>query len=173
MRTSHLHTFAAAGAIRTTLVVIGCGTSTLLLAPFFYLLPVHLAAFAVAITGVIIADTHALWWVRGLLPTLPAARIYALHDVVAGALTVAVVSGVTMFWPLRTILLSDIAFLFKLFFVITLILNSVVIHRHLYLACTTPFAHLPRPTRVRLLVSGAVSTAGWIGTFITAQLLAV
>ena len=136
-----------------------------------YVLPIHLAAFVVAITAVIISDLHAGWWLLKRTVRLPRWRLQWLHHLISIVLTASVMSGVLMAWPVREFLLTELSFQIKLGFVGALIMNLVFIGRHVAVASTHTFGELGRSERIPLIVSGVVSTIAWIGTFTAAQFL--
>lgn len=138
---------------------------------FMYVLPLHLVAFFVAITGVVLSDLHAGWWlVKGTM-RLPRRRLEWLHHIVGVSLAAAVVSGALMAWPVWQFLITDLSFQIKLGLVGALILNSVFIGRHVALASEYTWCELRWSERIPLLVSGSVSTIAWVGTFTAAQFL--
>lgn len=136
-----------------------------------YPLPVHLGAFFTGITGVVISDLHAAWWVVKRSVHLPYRRMVRLHHWVGLAVTASVVSGAIMAWPVRDYLLGEPSFQVKLLFVFALIVNAVFIGRHTQIASTRTFGELTSRERLPLFISGAVSSLAWIGTVIAALLL--
>ena len=141
-----------------------------LLNQFMYLLPLHIGAFIVTITAVIIADLQALLWARGRLPTLKPQRLKVLHNVVSIGLLVSITSGFLMFLPLREYLVTVEAFWVKLAFVGVLIINSFVIARHMHIPTTRTFLSLTKAERRPLFLSGAASAVSWIVVFVSALL---
>lgn len=142
-----------------------------LVSQYMYVLPIHIAAFFVSIIGVVVADAHAFLWVLGKLPTLPQRRLERLHHLVSAGLLTAVTTGFLMFWPVRDYLLYETSFQIKVTFVAALIINSFVIARHMDVAFARSYRELSWAARWPLLLSGAVSTVSWAGTFIAAQFL--
>lgn len=138
---------------------------------YMYVLPIHIAAFVVAITGVVISDLHAGWWLLKGTVRLPQRRLEWLHHLVGGALAVAVVSGALMAWPVWEYLITELSFQIKLGLVAALMINSVFIGRHVAVASRHTWRELVWSARMSLLVSGGVSTIAWIGTFSAAQFL--
>ena len=138
-----------------------------------YLLPLHIGAFIVTITAVIIADLQAILWAMGKLPTLKPQRLKVLHNVVSTGLLVSITSGFIMFLPLREYLVTVEAFWVKLAFVGVLIINSFVIARHMHIPTTRTFSSLSKKARRPLFLSGAASGVSWIVVFASALLLNV
>jgi len=145
----------------------------LFLNQFMYLLPIHIGAFIVTITAVIIADLHAALWVLGKIPMVQRKRLTVLHDVVSVGLVISITSGFILFLPLREYLVTVEAFWVKLAFVLVLIINSFVIARHMHIPTSRTFGSLTRRERRPLLISGAVSAVSWVTVFACALLLNV
>jgi hypothetical protein len=93
------------------------------------------------------------------------------HQIVSLGLLIIIVSGALMFWPVRDFLLYESAFQIKALFVLALIINSLVIARHMGVASAREFSQLSMRERWPLLFSGAVSTLSWVGAFVAAQFL--
>lgn len=141
------------------------------LIPYNLVLLVHITAFFVNISAVIIADVHAAGWVLGKLSTLPTRRMCFLHRFVQVGLVVSIASGFYMFYPLRDYLLTVPAFYVKIAFVLALLINAGVIGKHLHIATSRTFAEVTGKERRLLIISGAVSTISWVGVFTAAQFL--
>ena len=159
--------FSSLGII-TGIVVVAV---VVLVNQFMYLLPIHIGAFVITITAVIIADLHALLWVLGKLPTLQKSRIAAMHYIVSTGLMVSVTSGFLLFLPLSKYLVTVEAFWVKMAFVAVLIINSFVIARHMNTPATRTFLSLTKQERLPLVISGAASAISWIMVFASALLL--
>lgn len=141
---------------------------------FIYALPllqIHVTAVFLTLGVVITADSHGLLWMLGKLQTLPRKRMEALHVLAWIGLITIMLAGATMFSTYSEYLLTLPAFQLKMLFVVFLVLNAVVIGKHLKIATVRSFASLPRKERIVLLLSGAVSTTGWVGAYICAQFI--
>jgi hypothetical protein len=141
---------------------------------FLYSLPllqIHLTAVFATLSLVVVADTHGLLWVLGKMSILPKRRMELLHRAIWIGLFCIVGAGVTMFSSYPEYLLTLPAFQLKMFFVAGLLLNAIFIGKHLNSAATRTFASLTGKERLILLLSGAVSTLGWIGAYTCAQFL--
>mgnify|MGYP001582748426 CR=1 FL=1 len=79
-----------------------------------------------------------------------------------------VATGISMAIPLAEYLLMTPAFYFKMFFVLALIVNAVVVGFLLNIATERSFASLSRRERIPLFISGGVSTISWIGAVLSA-----
>jgi hypothetical protein len=157
-------------SITTSIIIVSV---VILLNQFMYLLPLHIGAFIVTITAVIIADLQAILWAMGKLPALKPQRLKVLHNVVSTGLLVSITSGFIMFLPLREYLVTVEAFWVKLAFVGVLIINSFVIARHMHIPTTRTFSSLSKKARRPLFLSGAASGVSWIVVFASALLLNV
>ena len=141
---------------------------------FIYTLPllqIHLTAIFFTLAVVVTADGHGLLWILGLLKSLPHKRMEILHILAWIGLVTIMLAGATMFSTYSEYLLTLPAFQLKMLFVAFLVLNAFFIGKHLKIATVRPFAELSFQERLPLLISGAVSTTGWIGAYICAQFI--
>lgn len=74
-----------------------------------------------------------------------------------------ITTGLIMFWPMHTFLLTEGVFQLKMMFVAILIINSFAIGKLIRVATTRPFATLSTREKIPLFVSGGLSTIAWIG----------
>ncbi len=135
------------------------------------LLQINLTAIFITLAVVVTADTHGLLWILGKMRVLPQTRMEVLHRLAWGGLIVIVLAGATMFSTYSEYLLTLPAFQLKMLFVLFLFLNAIFIGKHLQVATVRSFAELSPKERLPLLISGAVSTTGWIGAYICAQFI--
>jgi hypothetical protein len=135
------------------------------------LLQIHLTAVFTTLALVIISDLHGLLWVLGKMETLPKKRMELFHRAVWVGLITVMTAGFSMFIFSPEYLLSLPAFQFKVIFILMLIINAFFIGKHLQVAHDRAFASLTSKEKATLLVSGAVSTLGWIGAYTCAQFL--
>ena len=129
----------------------------------YILLSLHLTSLAFVIYNVILADHLGFTWIRGKSQTLPEDKIKKYHKRVWIGLILMIVTGFTMFWPMREFLLSRPQFYVKMLFVAGLLINSFAIGKLSLLPITRTFASLSTKEKVPLLISGAVSTLCWLG----------
>lgn len=134
-------------------------------------LQIHVTAVFITLAVVIAADVHGLLWILGKKQTLPLKRMEFFHRAAWLGLIVIITAGFLMFISYSEYLLSLPAFKFKMLFVAMLLVNAFVIGKHLMIATKEPFASLSSKEKMTLIISGAVSTCGWIGAFVCAQLL--
>ena len=139
--------------------------------PYNWILAIHIGSFIVTIVTVVIADLHALVWWRGWFAVLDKRRLQWFHRIVSIGLGVSILSGIFLFWPAREYLLTRPSFYTKILFVAVLCVNAIYIHQHLLVACRQRFSELTKAQQRPLLVSGMVSTVGWITVFIMARQL--
>ncbi len=135
------------------------------------LLQIHITAVFTTLTLVVAADSHGLLWILGKMQTLPEKRMRFFHYATWIGLVVIISAGASMFITYPEYLLSLTAFKFKMLFVAFLLVNAFFIGKHLHIATSQPFASLPFKEKRILLISGLVSTAGWIGAYTCAQFL--
>lgn len=141
---------------------------------FIYTLPllqIHITAVFATFALVILSDTHGLLWILGKLKTLPKKRMEFFHIAVWFGLVTIVTAGFLMFISYPGYLLSLPAFRLKMLFVFFLLVNAFVIGKHLHTATSTAFKDVPKKEQLFLLISGAISTIGWIGAYTCAQFL--
>jgi len=134
-------------------------------------LPVHIGAVFTTLAIVLSSDIYGVLWIFGKKETLQRVVIHRLHTVVWIGLFLIIGSGLLLFLPYQEYLLSDFAFRLKMLFVAFLFINAFVINTHMNIASTRSFNSLSVRERGTLLVSGSVSAAGWIGSFIAAQFI--
>jgi hypothetical protein len=130
--------------------------------PYQIVLTMHIGAFAWSVVGIIAADSQGLRWLLGWRERIAVSYVHFWHRWVWVGISVSMVSGFYMFWPVREYLLTQPTFLLKVALVLMLFLNALFIGKHMLLATTQPFAALAPQQRRTLLVSGAVSTLGWV-----------
>lgn len=133
-----------------------------------FLIHIHLATLAFLACLVVFADHEAFSWVRGKKATLNARTMTRVHLATWAGLLLMVATGISMALPLKDFLLTNAAFFFKMFFVLALLMNAVVIGFLMKTATEKTFASLSWREQLPLLVSGGVSTVGWLGAVISA-----
>jgi uncharacterized membrane protein len=132
---------------------------------------IHVAALLVTLYFIFRADTLAFSWMRGERQTLDLKDVRKLHWIVSIGLAVLIVTGGLMFLGRSTRLLNNPAFIAKMVFVVFLVINSVVIHFLMNIAETRTYKSLSNKEKYPLLISGAVSTIGWLGAIVSAAFL--
>jgi hypothetical protein len=132
---------------------------------------IHVFAVLFSLVVVFIADKGALAWMRGKQQLMSARRVRVLHALTWGALTVLVISGAIIAFPMLNYLLTQPLFIMKMLFVAVLLVNAVLIGKLSEYAVREPFAQLTHHDRMRLITSGTVSSFSWIATIILALLV--
>ncbi|MDA8596835.1 hypothetical protein N9L26_00680 [Candidatus Pacebacteria bacterium] len=135
------------------------------------ILSLHIAAVVITLATVVIADSYGLLWLSGKKDTLDERRLALFHRLVWVGLGITAVAGALMFVQYPGYLLSSAGFQVKLFFILALSINALLIGKHLKLATEQPFATLPTREKVTLILSGLVSTTAWVGALIAAQFI--
>ncbi|MBX4215714.1 hypothetical protein KW797_02105 [Candidatus Parcubacteria bacterium] len=124
---------------------------------------IHLSILAVTALAIVYADHLGWQYFRGRKPLLDARTMRRVHFIVIAGLIGMITTGFIMFWPDRAAYLSYWPFLIKMGFVLILVVNALFIHRLMGVASERPYASLTKGERRKLLVSGALSSIGWIG----------
>ena len=135
------------------------------------IVPVHVTALIFSVVGIFLADHQAFNWVLGKTPILDKKILLKYHHWVLLGLSLMIVTGATLFWPIREYLLHNFAFGIKMFFVAILVVNSFFIGKLMNVASEKPYSTLSGRERFPLILSGALSTIGWLGAFISANFL--
>ncbi len=125
------------------------------------ILTVHISAFIINITAVVMADIAALLWASSVVARLPRRLMKALHYLVYIGLGVSIISGATMAYPLFSYLITEPIFQVKLAAVGALVINSFIIGRHIHLPVIYTFKELSWSDRRTLFLSGAISLGAW------------
>lgn len=127
------------------------------------LLPVHLIILAFVVWTVAHADHMGFNWIRGKSRTLDEAKVRRLHIHTWLGLCGMILTGILLFWPLHEYLLTRPQFYVKMVFVAMLVINGFVIGSLQKVALTKSYAELTWKEKLPLMISGAVSTLGWLG----------
>jgi len=129
---------------------------------------VHLGFLIVVVVGSIMADHLAYCWMRGKKLLLEKNELERAHWIVTIGLTGLVFTGLYLFWPQRDYLLEQPTFWLKMFFVLTLLINSFLIESLMPHATRSTHAALDALQKRKLMLSGGISTVSWLGTIIAA-----
>lgn len=134
------------------------------------MLVVHLVVLVC--TGLVVLYSDHLGWqyFRGTKHTLDSTLIHRLHYTVWAGLIGMIVTGIVMVAPGFSYYAAQPYFWVKMGFVGLLVVNSVAITFLMQVATTTPYASLTQKQRLPLMISGALSTVGWVGAVVTALL---
>ena len=135
------------------------------------ILGIHIASMVWNIFFVVISDLAGLRWVLGFTERVNMQFLTITHRLIWLGLAVSIFTGAYLFSTASEYLFTVPAFYSKMFFVAALLINAVVIGKHLSLAATQSFAETSGKERTILFVSGAVSTLSWVGVLVSANLL--
>ncbi len=134
----------------------------------FPILYVHLGTLGLVALLVLYADHQAFSWVMGHKEKLDGKAISMVHYLTLAALTVMIISGAAMAFPLKEYLLTVPAFFIKMGFVLALVINSFFIGKLLHTAVNHSYKSLAFSEKLPLFISGAVSGISWLGAVIAA-----
>jgi len=134
------------------------------------LLWLHLTILAATAIVIAIADHDAFQYVTGKSQVLDPKRTKLLHGLVWAGLLGMIGSSLLMAWPAIPALISVPGFVIKMLFVAMLVVNAIFIGDLMHVAFERPFSLLSGVEKTRLMISGAVSTIGWVGA-VTAAIL--
>jgi hypothetical protein len=136
------------------------------------IVPIHVGILTLTLICIVWADIYASMWLHGKKQTLNGVVVDRLHTAVTIGLTGMIVTGITLFWPLREYLVSQSdAFFVKMFFAFALVVNSFVIEKYMNVATTRSFKEVSVRQKVILFVSGGISSLSWVGAIIAATQL--
>lgn len=126
----------------------------------------HILTLSFVIWNIVCAD-HLGWnWVRGKIPILDKRSVEQYHRRVWVGLSLMIITGVCLFWPLREYLLERLQFYIKMTFILVLIINGFAIGKLQRIAETKTFKSLSLKEKTPLFVSGTLSTIAWLGTIL-------
>lgn len=134
-------------------------------------LAIHIISFVWNIGWVVLSDFSGLLWITGKVKVLNAKFMKIAHYAVWAGLASSILSGAYLFIDLADYLLTVPAFYTKMFLVLALVINSFVISKHLHVATTGTFVEVSKEERLKLFISGAVSTVSWVGVVVSAHFL--
>ena len=128
----------------------------------------ELHGIIILILAVIIlyTDHKGFQYFTGKVETLPERFVRRSHLLVFTGLILMIVTGIILTVPAWEYRLSDPTFYIKMGFVLVLIMNSFAIGQLSKKSTSTPFSELTSGEKQTLMVSGALSAAGWVGAAI-------
>ncbi len=135
------------------------------------MLTVHLTILSLTVLVIIFTDINGLLWVLGKKERLPRNLFTWLHRLVWMGLLGMIVTGVYMALPYLKPLAMQTLFQGKMFFVLILLINAFLIGKHMSLAFENSFSELSKKEKIKLFLSGAISTGSWICAFTLAKIL--
>ncbi|MDB5260426.1 MAG: hypothetical protein JWN37_657 [Candidatus Nomurabacteria bacterium] len=125
----------------------------------------HFLAIAYAAYNVFRADHMGFNWIRGKYQTLDEKKVRFYHISTYVALFLVIATGINLFWPIHEYLLTRPQFYTKMAFVLLLLINSVAIGKFSKVATIKPWSSLTNKEKLPLIITGGLSTIGWLGAF--------
>lgn len=122
----------------------------------------HLISLLITIPAILLADHMGFQYFTGRISTVGVRKARVLHWLVTCGICLLIVTGVMVTIPAWDIFLSKPLFYTKIAFVLTLLVNGILIGNLMKKATHTPYKDLPYEDKKLLLVSGAVSSLGWV-----------
>ncbi len=132
------------------------------------ILPLHLLSLMFCIITIIQSDLYGSRWIRGKIDVLDSKKLSSLHKRAWAGLGLMIITGAVLFSSNASVLLTSIPFWAKMFCVLALIINGLLIGKLLHIATEKKFIDVDKNIKRKLYISGFVSTSAWI----TAMLLA-
>lgn len=135
------------------------------------LLVVHVTLISLTLLVVLFSDEVALEWLLGARDTISKQLANRLHLSVSAGLAGTIVSGSLLAWPRLDYLMQEPVFLIKMLFVVTLVVNAVLMRRLATRATQSRFADMPPQMRRGFYVIGGLSMICWMGAIVCGILL--
>jgi nitrate reductase gamma subunit len=132
---------------------------------------IHLTILGITLILIAISDYKGSTWMRGKVQILDEKTLSRLHTAVFVGLFLMIATGFSMFLEAKDYYLSDSPFIVKMVFVLALVINGFFIGSLSKVATTTPYSALTPSQKNNLIISGSVSTIGWIGAITCGLLL--
>ena len=104
-------------------------------------------------------------WIRGKTQKLDEKKVKKIHRNTWIGLLLMIATGSVLFWQEHEYLLGRVQFFVKMAFVITLIINGLVLGKIQQVAINYEWENLTFKQRIPLIISGGVSTLAWLGAF--------
>jgi len=128
--------------------------------------PIHLMFLFGALPAVAYADVQGYSWYSGKKRLLEGAILSRLHIWIYICLAGIISTGTLMALSRPSRYLSSPFFFMKMFFVTTLLVNSVVIGSHMKKAFAQSYNSLPEGEKRLILASGVISGIAWAGAIL-------
>lgn len=133
--------------------------------------PLHILALLFGLWNIYHADHMGLAWVLGKKERLDGELVKKYHTRTWTALIALMVTGFTLFYPMREFLLTRPQFFLKMGFVGALALNGIAITLFQKRAIEHSFKELSFSQKFPLFISAGISVTGWVGAIICAFFL--
>ena len=132
------------------------------------ILPIHILCVLITLSIVLIADHYGFLWIQGKVLILDKNKLYKLHIYTLCGLLTLITTGGIMFAGNPVTLLSSRAFLIKMAFIATLLVNAIFIGFFMKIATKSKFKDLSLKEKLPLFISGGISTMSWVGVLVSA-----
>jgi hypothetical protein len=123
---------------------------------------IHLWTLLITIIAIVYSDHLAFQYFKGKRLVIDRALTNRLHVIVWCGLIGMIGSGITLFLPLSSYLLTEPSFYLKMAFVLTLIFNALIIGKISHVASERPFSALSPHEKRLLITSGIISSISWV-----------
>ncbi len=133
--------------------------------------PIHLLFLFGALPAVAYADAQGFAWYAGKKRVLDGAILARLHIWIYICLAGIMTTGTLMVLNRPSRYLGSPFFFMKMFFVATLLINSVVIGLYMKQAFFRSYSSLSDGERRVILISGVVSGVAWVGAILGGLLI--
>ncbi len=124
---------------------------------------IHLGILVTTALVILYSDHQAFDYMRGKKSLLSFKTVKRAHHLVWAGLLGMITTGVLMIYPVWQLALQNPIFLVKMGFVLVLVVNAIFIGHLLPIASTVPFNAITPGEKKKLMISGALSTIGWLG----------
>lgn len=132
---------------------------------------IHIIIVLIALSIVLKADHYGYTWMSGQESVLSEQKLSRLHTYTWVAILAVVTTGAILFLQDAEYLLSSRAFLIKMAFVGTLVVNSFSIGILKETATKSKFSDLLLKEKIPLFIAGGTSTLCWLGALTCAFFL--
>ena len=124
---------------------------------------VHILAVVSTVMIILSAEHYAFNWIRGKVFILDEKKLNQYHKYTSAGFVAILATGGFMFMSDYKYLLTSNAFLLKIAFVGTLLINSVSIGYFMQTTTKSKFTDLSPKEKIPLFIAGGISTVCWVG----------
>lgn len=125
---------------------------------------IHLGVLLITVIAIVYSDYLGLAYMRGKKETLSVSKVVLLHRFIWVGIILMILTGIVLISSSWEYWLQNPVFYIKMGFVCILIINSIFIGKLSHIATEQSFASLETEQKSVLLLSGALSVIGWIGS---------
>lgn len=131
----------------------------------------HVPVLLATIVIILYSDYQAQLYFRGKKDVLSPTFTFWSHRLIWVGLLGMILTGVVLIAPAWQLYVSDPIFYIKMWFVLVLVINAVVIGKLMLVANKHPFEELAQSLKKTLLISGFLSGFSWVGAIVMGYLL--